>query len=142
MREILYRGKCINDDDICICGWADGYYVRLRDPFKKRDSHRIYTGFAECDCGDFYGDWYEVDPKTVCQFTGLFDKNGERIYEGDILDHIIQKDVLTNRGVVVWDGENARWALQLNTMKPCFYMYNPETVEIVGNIYDNPELLR
>ena len=139
MKEILFRGRCVGEDDVY--AWADGCYVYLIDSYKKRETHRIYTGYAESDCGVFYGDWYEVDPKTVGQFTGLFDKNGERIFEGDILDHIIQKDVLTNRGVVVWDGENARWALQLNTMKPCFYMHNPETVEIIGNIHDNPELM-
>ena len=60
-----FRGKCIGDDDVY--GSVEGYYVCLKDPYKKRESHRIYTGFAESDCGEFYGDWYEVDPNTVTQ---------------------------------------------------------------------------
>lgn len=62
MRDIIFRGRCTGEDDFW--DWQEGYYVRLRDPFKNRESHRIYSGFAECDCESFYGDCYEVDPKN------------------------------------------------------------------------------
>lgn len=56
---LIFKGvRTDNDEEI------EGYYVRLHD-HKGNVSHRIYTGYAESDCGDFYPDWFEVDPKTV-----------------------------------------------------------------------------
>lgn len=138
MREILFRGRCTGEDGIY--GWVDGFYVRLRDPYKKRESHRIYTGFAECDCGDFYGDWYEVDPKTVGRFTGLFDKEGERIFEGDIV-----RDIFLN--------SKKMYEVKFTTDYNCGFepfceqihgghmLLEPEDCEVIGNIHDNPELM-
>ena len=131
----LYRGKRIDNGE-----WVEGFYVRLHDS-KGHESHRIYSGYAETDCGDYYPDWYEVAPETIGEYSGLPDKNGKRIFEGDIMEHHVQGDLIVNRGVVNWDARNARWAHQLNTMNPCFYMHNPKTVEVIGNIHDNPELL-
>ena len=147
MREILFRGKCTGEDDIY--GWVDGFYVRLRDSYKKRESHRIYTGFAECDCGSFYGDCYEVDPKTVGQFTGLLDKNGERIYEGDIVrsnggilwliafekNAFVCKDESMKTYFALWEQWEYNWKTEEN-IPPS------DNFEVVGNIHDNPELLR
>lgn len=61
--------------------WVTGYYVCLNS-----DEHRIYTGFAEIDCGDYYPDAYTVIPDTVCRFTGLFDINNYPIYQSDIVN--------------------------------------------------------
>ena len=134
-REILFRGEWTETGD-----WVKGHYVRLFDD-KGNRHHRIYPGYAESDCGDLYPDWYEVDPETVGQFTGLTDKNGKKIFEGDIIEHHVQGDILVNRGVVVWIESEARFAYRLRTMEPGFYMHKPETVEVIGNIHDNPELL-
>ena len=135
MREILFRGKCVGEDDIY--GWVDGFYVRLRDPFKKRESHRIYTGYAECDCGDFYGDWYEVDPKTISQFTGLFDKNGERIYEGDI----VKRNSVPM--LVGWAEASAMFEVEyvMDGERYCNTLFGNGMLEVIGNVHDNPELL-
>lgn len=130
MREILFRGK--NKYGKWHYGYyTEGYYIdgtavswiEVVDR-KKKDT--------ECPT---------VIPDTVGQFTGLTDKNGKRIFEGDIVEHHVQGDILVNRGVVNWDKENARWAYRLNTMNPCFAFYNPKAFEVIGNIHDNPELL-
>ena len=138
MREILFRGKRKDNGE-----WVEGF---LRIRYFEELPHDRYVIQYETT-GDEYK-WTpkymvaEIDPETVGQYTGLTDKNGKKIFEGDILEHKVQSDILINRGVVNWDSQNARWALQLNTMNPCFYMHNPEAVEIIGNIHDNPEFLK
>ena len=74
MRE--YKGKRVDTGE-----WITGYYVFLHDD-KGNSSHRIYTGYAESDCGDFYPDWFEVEPGTVGQHTGKEDKYGNPIFNG------------------------------------------------------------
>ena len=127
MREILFRGK---DSD---GKWHEGYYVCLNGK-----SHRIYTGYAETDCGDMYPDWYTVDPETVGQYTGLTDKNGNKIFEGDVVERQICDYRYFNYTVNFSFGE---FELQeIKTKGKMFIGYHNEC-EIIGNIYDNPELL-
>lgn len=140
MREICYRGRCIKDDDMY--GWVQGYYVCLEDIWKKRKTHRIYNGFAESDCGEFYADYYEVDPKTVGQFTGLTDKNDLKIFEGDIVKYYHGKknyDLM----MVVWYEEAAHFVLATSDDFYCCepIMNSHMYCEVIGNIHDNPELL-
>ena len=131
MREILFRGKRLDNGE-----WVEGFYTCFNS-----NEHRIYNGYAETDCGDYYPDWWSIDPETVGQYTGLEDKNGVKIFEGDIVNHHVQGNILVSRGVVAWDGKNGRWAYQLKTMMPDFTFFNPNAWEVIGNIHDNPELL-
>lgn len=87
------------------------------------------------------GSWCPVDPKTIEQSTGLFDKNGKEIFEKDILDY-------NGRKVIVkWHGSYASFIyefvdeLQNRTteLKPLYLSYYK--FEVIGNIYENPELL-
>lgn len=150
MREILIRGIWTETGD-----WVKGFYVRLFDS-KGNGSHRIYPGYAETDCGDYYPDWYEVDPETVGQFTGLTDKNGKKIFEGDIVKtHYAntKKSDFTEQ-VVFHNGrfcsmftlsKNGRMFSNLADGIPHLPQDNlpyMEWCEVIGNIHDNPELLK
>lgn len=96
---------------------------------------------------------YQVQPETVGQFTGLTDKNGKKIFEGDIIKFINGRllDVrfngetlqweLTDVGVPDWEVNHLHNTLPLSELEveTC---YGEMTSEIVGNIHDNPELLK
>ncbi len=85
-----------------------------------------------------------VNPNTVGQFTGLYDKNGKEIYEGDIVDAWSAGSHLTN-GIIKWglcrffignEPPSIIWSLTSNSEN------KDELLEVVGNIHDNPELLK
>lgn len=82
------------------------------------------------------------NPNTVCQYTDLIDKNGKKIYENDVCNitaEFIDKE--DGYFVVKWDNEGARFILDGYKMTVSFdFVYNHE-IEVVGNIFDNKELL-
>lgn len=129
MREILFRGKRTDNDE-----WVKGFYCMFNG--KK---HLIYTGYAEVDCGDYYPDAFEIDPSTVGQYTGLTDKYGEKIFEGDIvkrnwLGGIYHYGICYDKGLASFIGQrNAKFVT---------FDYDADEFEIIGNVYDNPELLK
>ena len=145
MREILFRGEYTETGD-----WVKGFYVRLHDD-KGNESHRIYPGYAETDCGDYYPDFYEVDPATVGQFTGLTDKNGKKIFEGDIVRgrhwtsyndkkpedfHLWRVDWSEKSGLITFvDSPTTKAIMSIHDFADF------GEVEVIGNIHDNPELL-
>lgn len=80
-----------------------------------------------------------IDPETVCQYTGLTDKNGKKIFEGDIVNH----DMSGAIGTVKWYCEDyAGWCVDdiyIGEQQFTDEMWNE--CEVIGNIFDNPELL-
>ena len=141
-REILFRGKRKDNGE-----WIYGYYCVFNGMI-----HCIYTGYAETDCGDIYPDYYEVDPETVGQYTGLTDKNGVKIFEGDIVKGTAYS--ATTIGVIVWIDEISSFGVRrVNAPNPtawenssilrCVSLGKTDefAAEVIGNIYDNPELL-
>ena len=141
-REILFRGKRKDNGE-----WIYGYYCVFNGMI-----HCIYTGYAETDCGDIYPDYYEVDPETVGQYTGLTDKNGVKIFEGDIVKGTAYS--ATTIGVIVWIDEISSFGVRrVNAPNPtawenssilrCVSLNKKDefAAEVIGNIHDNPELL-
>ena len=133
MREILFSGKS-KDNDV----WVEGYYcgkVNKTIFSPAEDSAQIVDK-------DLY--WHEVIPETVGQYTGLQDKNGKMIFEGDIVKCISKFDAKDM--VVIF--ETAEFHLvncqrYKNYTECCGYRYfGTLETEVIGNIHDNPELLK
>lgn len=126
MREIKFRGKRVND-----CEWVYGDLLRIHGvPY-------IYPDPAPNGWND-----YEVIPDTVGQFTGLLDKNGKEIYEGDIVANDFGNAYIVNMAVE-WCTDGY-WALHEidgdDTMH--FVADYLKEIELIGNIHDNPELMK
>ena len=122
-REILFRAKHIHatDSNEHLNGtWVHGYLS---------DENYIYDKSLE---GEFL-----VDENTICQYTGLTDKNEKKIFEDDIVQ------VGWYKGTVKY--ENGCFVIKWNNIKfirkDLGYWANLDGFQIIGNIYDNPELL-
>ena len=126
MREILFRGKTEKGE------WVYGYVVK--------DNYNTGFGIIEdhIDTGLKY-----VEERTVGQFTGLTDKNGTKIFEGDIL--VFCKGA-TYPYQIEWDGMG--WKLYRSDGKrikeafECNEIHYVNISEVIGNIHDNPEILK
>lgn len=126
MRKIIFRGK--TEYGV----WYYGSHIhRTRFYGSVVDEHFILYD------GEFHSDFYtaeQVLPDTVGQFTGLLDKNCIRIFEGDVVD--VDGVVYVCR----WDECNSEFSL-VNDKESFGIAFVFPYVEVIGNIYDNPELL-
>lgn len=135
MREILFRGKT--------CGkWVYGsliYTGKFCCILEPEDSDRYDYPYLDADLGVIDGEAIPVDPSTVGQYTGFNDKNGEKIFEGDIVkyndDDIYKVFWSRNDCTFYIDGFNCCDIYRLGNL--CNHL-----CEKIGNIHDNPELLK
>ena len=130
MRKILFRGKRIDNGE-----WVEGYITRRPSAIQFGAHYSPWFIDKPPSDPDDSGDFCNVDGKTVGQFTGLTDRKGKRIFEGDI---------------VKWDGT------EISIIRYCDGVYrlcnakgyygvsvhnHYSFVEVVGNVHDNPDLL-
>lgn len=124
MREILFRGMRKDTHE-----WAYGFYGEYFNGKKNIpcisivDTHAIAGSIC-----------YEIIPETVGQYTGMKDKNGRRIFEGDIiLPHGYKPEACP----VFYED----FCFQIDSNICVLCVADEEDIEVIGNIYDNPELL-
>ena len=86
---------------------------------------------------DQYNDYFDIEDMILMQYTGLKDRNGKEIYEGDIV-YIMPED---ERGIIRWDNETARYVVIYDNIISDFDNWYGKDLEVIGNEFDNPELL-
>lgn len=137
MREILFRGKRLDNGE-----WVEGASFNTRN-----EAFYICPAVSDITYGDNgkrrrIGCWYSVDLFTVGQYTGLKDKNGKRVFEGDICQH--EK---TGRTISVsWHGTMAGYVWSKRIEDSHLFDFGElfrvhDKYAVIGNIHDNPELL-
>lgn len=136
MREILFKAKSVYDGE-----WVEGYYIRDQYHiggkdiiFYRKDSDRftVYTNI--------------IDIETLCRFTGLCDKNGNKIWENDIFQYT-DETMVAQRDLIEYNETHASFVRLHNTEKLGLqYLWIDEATcnhgEVIGNIFDNKELLQ
>ena len=138
MREILFRGQ------------TRKYGEKVKMNGEKIKSNWVYGGiFPQNEGGDFAiiyqqkptVEKYPVYADTVGQYTGMLDKNGIKIFEGDIVDFSDRSDG-DGYGVVRYDENETEFEFESDNICRSLGSYYPKNIEVIGNIYDNPELLK
>lgn len=126
MREILFKAKRIDNGE-----WVEGYFID-----------------NEIACGTWEGctgiDSYTIDPETLCQFTGLTDKNGKKIWENDIVFVTDENDcsgqISTGIGDIIFI--EGMWYIDGRPQEGLYDINKIFQIEVIGNIFDNKELLQ
>ena len=127
-REILFRGKQIDNGE-----WVEGYFVNLWLMHYQKHQPIITDNNAVS---------YDVDPSTVGQYTGLTDKNGKKIFEGDVVaiergwNETVKYHVFFDPQICGFIGDS------INYIGFTTFEDDGINMEVIGNIHDNPELLK
>lgn len=136
MREILFKAKRKDNGK-----WIEGYYQKRYD-LLGNEEHLIFHA-------DSYKVWEyaEVDPETLCQFTGLTDKSNKRIWENDIVNHNGEyAPVKFGMYCSSFDYGSYNFGFYVDFPEETFYRkelgYWHRKIETAGNVFDNPELLQ
>ena len=129
MREMLFRGKRIDNGE-----WVEGESINTQHDYTGKK--HIYIGVlfeSKMNPKQKNVAWFEVVPETVGQYTGLTDKNGKKIFEGDIVDILTENEEI---GIVAYDDGG----FLVNADGFCVDFHsniNGTDLEVIGNIRDN-----
>lgn len=130
MREILFKAKDIDTGE-----WVEGSLAH----YKESKKHFIITDndfqWGMYGSYSYDGDFTEIDPNTLCQYTGLTDKNDNKIWENDIV-------MLDDEFWVVKWSDDAQFTIEDDCTIEHFGNVWGTDCEVYGNVFDNPELVK
>lgn len=118
MRDILFKAKRIDNGE-----WVEGLLTIMWGQYHIINPNDENTA-------------YPIDTDTICQYTGLTDKNGNKIWENDIIE--LDEDIY----IVTWEEDDAMFALEDASIVEHFSHVDSKWCEVVGNKFDNPELMK
>ena len=128
----LFKAKRVDNGE-----WVEGYLIYAKkDCYVCENPYECMSEYSSLNGQSYgFGGFKLVDPSTICQCTGLKDKNGKLIWENDIVKtsgHIF---------VCYWDEYNFEWGLKSKTHTFGLGYIDKWLIEVIGNKFDNPELL-
>lgn len=144
MREILFKAKRIDGGE-----WVEGNLVLSKDAeegweaiiIPKLDSNMFTKGGAKGNLG--FENWHRVDENTICQYTGLTDKNGNKIWENDIVESTYNDTYEgIDCGIGLVEFYQGLWYVGGDVQNALYDIDQCNAVEVIGNVFDNPELLK
>lgn len=140
MREILFKAKRKDNGE-----WVEGFVFEFKGEFYIMEMTQTFMTayYSEESVVDFNMRAIEIDPDTICQYTGLTDKNGKKIWENDILkanlDESYPEDITYIK--ILWNEcgfcVNENYSTDIWTLEK----WDAEHFQVCGNIFDNPDLL-
>lgn len=149
MRDILFRGKRQDNGE-----WVEGYYIKAKWYLDGKEMHIIFPLDVAIFPHTEVSEYEEIIPKTIGQYTGLTDKNGKKIFEGDIfhLDDEVVAVVIFQNGSFRLEEYGLTGTFTESGFDECgggwdvidcspIDWYTINDMEVIGNIHDNPELL-
>ena len=141
-RKRLFRGKRLDNGE-----WVYGNLIQMDEGGSQSFIFPFYKYASSLACNQIVSMFMvAVDPTTVGQFTGFCDKHGVRIFEGDIVD--IWSAGQHCHGLVKWGQGSVSFFVEVPCTPHIWHLsgggknYDEETCEVIGNIHDNPELLK
>lgn len=139
-REILFKAKRKDNGE-----WVEGFVFEFKGEFYIMEMTQTFMTayYSEESVVDFNMRAIEIDPDTICQYTGLTDKNGKKIWENDILkanlDESYPEDITYIK--ILWNEcgfcVNENYSTDIWTLEK----WDAEHFQVCGNIFDNPDLL-
>lgn len=147
-KEILFRAKSIKTN-----AWVHGYYVNCCYPMETNKTGHFII--------EYPNKWHEIYLPTLCEYTGLQDKDGNKIWQHDLIRYSydypgsiwLKQKGLTDDDIKYYVGEvfyqiwRGSWSVcafgtsRMANQDIFTYLRNPNRVEVVGNVFDNPELI-
>ena len=139
MRDIKFRGKRLDNGE-----WVEGDYFRkyIYDRYDNGSLHYLIGWQVTDNDGEKFNDYEDVDPATVGQYTGMKDKNGKKIFEGDIMSLVTEFGDTIIREIRFIDGAFCVIGEQEDDLHGLSWAVEMCDGIVGDNIHDNPDLLK